>query len=40
MKKVDNGIFPIKKFDKDGIVPINVISQKWYQLQHRPQKCF
>ena len=26
MKKVDNGLFPIKKVDKDDVGPINVIS--------------
>ena len=31
-KKVDNGLFPIKKVDKDAIVPIHVKSSKWYQL--------
>ena len=28
-----------KKVDKDALCPINVISKKCNQLQHRPEKC-
>ena len=38
-KRLTVGLFPIKKVDKDAIVPINVISFKLFQHQHRPEKC-
>ena len=38
-KRSTTGLFPIKKVDKGAIVPINVISLKLFQHQHRPDKC-
>ena len=32
-KKVDNGLFPIKKVDKGDIVPINVIIPRLPMLE-------